>query len=237
MSLAVMVAVGHGEDAPPKAAPPAAGETQAGDAKSGEGAKPAAGEWRSLFDGKKLAPWVATEYGGEGEIAVKDGALRIEAGQPMSGITWKGGPLPKSNYELRLEGRKVEGSDFFLALTFPVKESHCSLVLGGWGGGVVGLSSINGFDASENETTLYENFKTGQWYKVRVRVTDAAVQAWLDDERIINVETEGNEFSLRLEVDQNRPLGMSSYMTVGEYRKIEVRELTAAERAAAAESN
>ena len=38
-------------------------------------------------------------------------------------------------------------------------------------GGVVGLSSIGGFDASENETTQFVEFKNGQWYKIRLRVT------------------------------------------------------------------
>jgi hypothetical protein len=32
-------------------------------------------------------------------------------------------------------------------------------------------------------------------------------------------------------VDQNRPLGMATYMTVGAYRGIEIRNLTAAEAA------
>lgn len=193
-------------------------------------------KWRSLFDGKSLEHWAATEFGGEGEVLVKEGQLVLEAGQPLTGVTWKGGELPKVGYELRLEARKLEGSDFFLALTFPVREQHCSLVLGGWGGGVVGLSSIDSFDASENETTQYANFTQNQWYKVRVRVTNHAVQAWLDDERIINVPTEGKRFSLRIEVDGNKPLGMSTFMTVGAYRQIEIRELTPAEAAAPADA-
>lgn len=185
-------------------------------------------EWRRLFDGQSLKNWEATDFGGQGDVSVKEGQIVVEAGQPLSGVTWKGGELPKSNYEIRLEAQKVEGGDFFLALTFPVKESSCSLVLGGWGGGVTGLSSINGFDASENETTSYNDFAKGQWYKVRVRVTDAAIEAWLDDERIINVELEGKRIGVRIEVDQNRPLGMATFQTVGAYKNIELRELPAA---------
>ena len=33
------------------------------------------------------------------------------------------------------------------------------LIVGGWGGTVVGLSSIDGMDASENETTITESLK------------------------------------------------------------------------------
>jgi hypothetical protein len=181
--------------------------------------------WRSLFDGKSLQNWAATDFGGQGAVLVENGMLILEPGQPLTGVTWKGGELPKVNYELRLEAQKIEGGDFFLALTFPYKDSFCSLVLGGWGGGVTGLSSINGFDASENETTDYHNFEPGRWYKVRVKTTDQAIECWLDDERIIHVETEGKRFSLRIEVDQNRPLGLATFLTKAAYRKIELREL------------
>ncbi len=64
---------------------------------------------------------------------------------------------------------------------FPVKKSHCSLVLGGWGGSLTGLSSLDGFDASENETTNVMDFKEGQWYKIRLRVTEKKIEAWIDD--------------------------------------------------------
>lgn len=182
-------------------------------------------QWRPLFDGKTLTNWQATDFGGQGAVLVEDGQIVLEPGQPLTGITWKGGELPKVNYELRLEARKIEGGDFFLALTFPVQDSFCSLVLGGWGGGVTGLSSINGFDASENETTDYHSFEAGRWYKVRVQVTDDQIECWLDDDRIINVETKDRRFSLRIEVDQNRPLGCCTFVTKAAYRKLEIRDL------------
>jgi hypothetical protein len=158
-------------------------------------------------------------------VLVEKGAIIIEPGQPLSGITWDGKALPKVNYEIRLEAQRVEGTDFFCALTFPVEEEHCSLVLGGWGGGVVGLSSIDGFDASENETTGYETFEDGKWYKVRVRVTGDRIQAWLDEERIANVETDGKRIGVRIEVDPSRPLGVSTFQTKGAVRKLEIRDL------------
>ena len=33
------------------------------------------------------------------------------------------------------------------------------LIVGGWGGGVVGMSSLNGKDAARNETTQYVSSK------------------------------------------------------------------------------
>lgn len=190
----------------------------------------AAEKWRPLFDGKTLENWKPTDFGGEGSVVVEEGAIVIEPGQPLSGITWTGKPLPKKDYEIRLEAQRVEGNDFFCALTFPVQDEHCSLVLGGWGGGVVGLSSIDGFDASENETTAYETFEEGKWYKVRVRVTGDRIQAWLNEERIANVETHGKRISVRIEVDPNRPLGVATFQTKGAVRNFEIRELSAEER-------
>ena len=51
------------------------------------------------------------------------------------------------DYEVTLEGKRVAGDDFFCTTTFPVGESFCSFVVGGWHGTVVGLSSIDGMDA------------------------------------------------------------------------------------------
>ena len=123
--------------------------------------------WKSLFDGKTLEGWKVTDFSGKGEVTVEDGAIRMDMGNPMSGITWTGEP-PQENYELAFEGMRVRESDFFCTTTFPVGKSPCSLVVGGWGGSVVGLSSIDGYDASENPTTKTINFEQNKWYRVRI---------------------------------------------------------------------
>jgi hypothetical protein len=107
----------------------------------------------ALFDGKTLRNWATTDFAGGTEATVDKAAIQIGSGAELSGITWTNGSLPKTDYEISLDAMKVQGSDFFCALTFPVRNSFCSLILGGWGGSVVGLSSIDGMDASENETT------------------------------------------------------------------------------------
>src|SRR6187397_1050193 len=95
-----------------------------------------------LFDGKSLDGWKITPFGGEGEVTVKDGAIVMEMGNDMTGITWTK-PFPKMDYEVSLEAMRVAGGDFFCGLTFPVNDKPCSLIIGGWGGGTVGLSSID----------------------------------------------------------------------------------------------
>ncbi|HXG47947.1 MAG TPA: family 16 glycoside hydrolase, partial [Methylomirabilota bacterium] len=133
------------------------------------------GEWTSLFDGRTLRGWVVSDYAGTGLVKVEDGALVLEQGV-MTGVTWTN-ELPRMNYEISLEAMRVQGSDFFCGLTFPVGEDPCSLIVGGWGGGVVGLSSLDGQDAANNDTTKYLSFETKRWYAIRVRVEPHRIQA------------------------------------------------------------
>lgn len=195
--------------------------------------KEAEGEarWRSLFDGKTLQNWKSTNFGGEGDVTVENGHIVMQQGSELSGITWTGGEIPKSNYEISLEAQRVDGGDFFCGLTVPVKDAPCSLIVGGWGGGVVGLSSLNGLDASENETTTYRAFKKGQWYKIRLRVSDSHMQAWIDDDRVVNVDIRDKKISIRPEVELSKPLGISSFSTVAALRNLRLRDLTEAEKA------
>jgi hypothetical protein len=181
--------------------------------------------WIPLFDGKSLKNWESTPFGGEAEVLAENGELTLKQGEPLTGITWKGPELPKVNYEITLEAQRVDGGDFFCALTVPVKETACSLVLGGWGGTVIGISSINGSDASENETTDYYSFKKGEWYKVRMRVTDTHIQAWLNDDQIANVDYTDKQIGVRIEVEISRPLGISSYRTEGKIRNFKMRRI------------
>jgi Domain of Unknown Function (DUF1080) len=194
-------------------------------------AKPKEPEWKSLFDGKELGKWKSTDFGGQGEVKVEKGELILEMGEPLTGVTWqKKDELPTDNFEITLEAMKLKGDDFFCGLTFPVRKSHCSLICGGWGGGVVGISSINNFDASENETTKYQEFKKDKWYKIRVRVADDKIQAWIDEDQLVDVELKDKKISTRFEVDVSQPLGISAYRTKAALRNIKIRKVEPEEK-------
>ena len=190
--------------------------------------------WKSLFDGKSLEGWKKTDFREGGEVRVDKAfrsegpAIVLDAGSRLSGFQYENGKdLPKTDYEITLEAMKTKGSDFFCGLTFPVGNSHATLVLGGWGGGVVGISSIDNSDASENTTTQYHNFMMDRWYKVRVRVTEKKIEAWLDEKQIIDQDITGKKVSLRPgDISMQVPLGISTYQTSAAYRAIKLRELS-----------
>ena len=190
----------------------------------------AKGEWQSLFDGKTLGHWKATDFGGQGESKVEDGNLLLTHGETLTGVTWQG-PLPaKMNYEIELDAQRVDGTDFFCGLTFPVNTDSASLILGGWGGGVCGISNIDDNDAARNDTTSVHEFKQGRWYHVRVRITPDHIEAWLDKEQIVDADVKGKKISVRAEVEASQPLGIATYQTTGAIKNIRLRKLDGGEK-------
>lgn len=205
--------------------------------------------WVSLTD-----HWVASEFGGEGDVTIKDGLIKMEYGDPLTGVHWTGPfveekktaevapkqpktpalsdqskPLPRDNYEVRWESRRDKGYDFMCAFTFPVADKHASLVMGGWGGGITGISSIDGNDASDNETTMFKAFENDQWYKARVRVETKQITVWIDGTLMFEQPREDHEFDIRFEMDPCTPLGIANFECDSSFRNIQIRPLDAKE--------
>lgn len=192
-----------------------------------------AAEWRPLFDGKTLAGWKPTAFAGAGDVEVTNGVIVLNQGI-MTGINWTNS-LPQGSYEVALEARRTIGSDFFCGLTFPVRDTFATLIVGGWGGGVVGLSSLDGEDAAHNETTSYHRFKLGEWHRVRLAVAPKRIQAWLDDESVVDVDITSRRVSLREgDIELSKPFGIASWSTTAELRNLQWRALPSAEAGAGA---
>ncbi|QDV19273.1 hypothetical protein Pan153_39380 [Gimesia panareensis] len=184
-------------------------------------------EWVSLFNGKNLDGWKVPEFGGEGEVHVKDGNLMLDMGVDLTGVTLTDlKKMPSNNYEVELEAMRVDGTDFFCGLTFPVKKDPCSFILGGWGGSLCGLSSIDGDDASQNSTTTFQTLKKQKWYKIRLQVTDHKIQVWLNGKQIVDQNLKDRKISIRHEVELSRPFGITSFATTAALKNIRVRKLT-----------
>ena len=192
--------------------------------------KPKEDGWKPLFNGKTLEGWKLSGFAGEGESAVEDGKIVIPMSDRLSGITYKG-DVPKADYEVELEARRVSGTDFFVGLTFPVADSHASLILGGWGGAVCGISSLDDEDANHNETRKIVRFKKEQWYKVRLRVEPKRIQAWIDDKPLIDVDIAGKKIGTRPEIDPSKPFGLSTFATTAEIKTIRLRSIPSTEKA------
>ena len=105
-------------------------------------------------------------------------------------------------------------------------------MVGGWGGWVVGLSSIDGADASENETNKSKEFKKDHWYKIRIRVIRSGSRPGSTSEKVVDLDTTDRSISIRLECRACRPFGVATYDTAGAVRDIRVRTLTEAEKKA-----
>ena len=192
-------------------------------------AAPEGGKWQSLFDGRSLGKWKvidALDFSRHGKVDVREGRLVLEAGKPGTGVRWTG-PFPRIDYEVTFEAMRVEGDDFFSGMTFPVGDSALTLVLGGWGGSVVGLSSIDGEPAVENETCSYVKFQQKRWYRVRLRVAGPRIEVWLDDEKLIDLATEDRKFTIYWEMEPALPFGVATWRTTGALRDIRVRPIPA----------
>jgi hypothetical protein len=193
---------------------------------------PAAMDTVVLFDGKSLADWEKVDIGGSGDVSLEDGEMIIAQGESVSGTVYKKAKdLPLQNYEISLETMRVEGADFFCGLTFPVGDlkTCLTLVLGGWGGAVTGISSIDGMDASENSTSSYQRFADNTWYKVRLQVTPKDIHVWIDGKEVVNVEIEGRKLGVRPgPIESYLPLSFTTYQTRAAIKNVKLTKLPAA---------
>lgn len=173
----------------------------------------------ALFDGVSLGSWQPVPFGGEGDVRVDDGRIVLERGNDLTAIVWRGA-LPPASYRLTLEAMRIDGTDFFCGLTFPVAGSHCTFVVGGWGGNLIGLSNLDGFDASENETATGRRLENGRWYRLGVDVWPGSLRATLDDEVMAFIDTTGRRIDVRAEMAPCRPLGIASFRTTAAVRAV-----------------
>jgi len=193
--------------------------------------------WRVLLDGTTLDGWIPAPFYRPGdivllsdppaadapELAPRGPAVFLGAGDDLTGIVYTN-PIPTMAYEIRLDAMRVSGGDFFCGLTFPVGANHCTLIVGGWGGMMVGLSSLDGMDASENESSSAMRFDYRRWYDIGVRVTAKRITATIDGVPVFSVAIEGRRIGMRPgEIENSKPFGISSYRTDAAIRNVRIR--------------
>ena len=182
-----------------------------------------------LFNGKDLTGWKVAPFRDGGAVSVvSNGIVECGVGIPLSGIAYTNTP-PIMNYELSLEALRAEGSDFFVALTIPIVTNFCTVVIGGWGGSLCGISSVDYADASENQWAEGVRFENNRWYTLRVRVTPGVLQVFLDkDLYTARVEFESSSrFSLRSgDIDKTKPLGLATFRSRALWRNFTLTPIT-----------
>lgn len=180
---------------------------------------------RRAEDVPKENPWTLMKGNWEGISGGEvDGGepLRIGWGESLTTVKWQGA-VPKPPFELELEAKRVDGTDFFCAVTFPVRDGSESVtfIVGGWGGALVGISSIDDKDASENDTKSHHNFETDVWYRIRLVSAGDKISAWIDGEQVVDVDTTGKKLSLREGgISECAPFGLATWQTTGLVRNV-----------------
>lgn len=166
----------------------------------------------------------ASPFDRHGPTEVRPGHLAMASGQPATGLGYRG-PVPRIDYRVEIEARRTEGSDFFCGLAFPILDQYASLIIGGWGGGVTGISNIDDMAAVENETTGYTPFENNRWYNIELRVTRLHLSASIDGAQIVSVDVPDRRFSVWVEQEPLLPLGVSTWYSAGEVRKMQLEEI------------
>ena len=179
----------------------------------------------NLLQKESLNGWKPTDFHQQGKCSVNSGVLRLERGKPMTGVTCSLANLPTSKYELSYEARRLAGDDFFAAATFPVNDSFLTFVNGGWSGNITGLSSIDGSDASENETGRLVKFENGIWYSFKIRVESEKLICHVNSEKVVDFDSTGRSLKTRVESRPSQPLGFACYESIGEIRNIQIRRI------------
>lgn len=165
-------------------------------------------------------------FDGHGKVNVSEGVLSLAAGASGTGVV-ADFEIPKIDYELSFEARRTQGEDFFCGLTFPFHDQQATLILGGWGGSALGISNVNNFSAIENSTSRTLAFENGRWYDVRFQVTETSIRLWIDQKLQFDLDPEEKKFTLWWEQKPMAPLGLASWKSSAEIRRLRLKAVAA----------
>lgn len=193
----------------------------------------------AVFNGKNLDGLTVLNesyFEDHGPVRVDQGQLILGSGTPGTGIRIdpkRQEQVPKIDYEILITARRVEGRDFFCGLTFPINKSYCTLILGGWGGGAIGLSNVDSMSAIENETSEFYEFENGKWYDIHLTVTAKKIRATLKETEaeegkaqvLFEIDTPDHKYDIWWEQQPARPLGLTTWNTTAAIRRFELRKI------------
>ena len=192
-----------------------------------EGKLPAEqGGWVPLFDGAALGGWKVVEQmatGKGGTAQVENGSLLLEPANAGTAVAWTR-EFPKEGYELAVEVKRLAGENDFCNIVFPVGSEHCVLLIGGGGErGVVGLDTVDGqrYDASGTRKSFA--FESRLWYRVRLRVTKSRIEAWIDNEKLVDLARAEHRFAVSVWWQALHSLALGTWQSRVAIRSIKTR--------------
>ena len=110
----------------------------------------------------------------------ENGSLVLEMGAELSGVRRRERPTcPRLITRSLFKPNVRWGAISFVGSLF-LSRIACHLDSRWLGGSLIGISSLDDFDASENETGDAYVFEDKKWYDVRLRVTEEKLQVgWM----------------------------------------------------------
>ncbi len=196
-------------------------------------AEDALAQWLELFDGKALRDWTPVKHfpfqdarrdGDGGAVRAEKGQITLAPGGPITGIVWPK-RFPDINYEVSVEAMRLTGTSAFCIIVFPVGEPRCALWVGAGKPSIVGVDLVNGENCRKNSTGYFRDFELQKWYRVRLRVTQDRIEAWVDDDKLVDLATRGATLSLPSYFGPLAPFGIGCYETTAALRNIRWRRV------------
>jgi hypothetical protein len=185
--------------------------------------------WRDLLTDEYRDRWqIVTDFGeGDegGRGAIKDGKAVLEVKRGRIGISWSGS-FPTDDYEVVFEAAQFAGSRFG-SVVFPVGETHGVWVMGS--GTTMGVGVLDGksYNHKQNPTARPMRYERGRWYKFRLRVTSDRVEAWRDDEQVVDLAGASRRLTPDKRGTTLKPFGFNTLDCTLGIRNLRVRRLVA----------
>jgi len=185
------------------------------------------GRWQKLFDRKSLGDWEVAA-GSQGRVRVEKGCLVLHrARRRTTQVIWTG-EFPKMDYEVAIEAARGGGNNDICRMTFPMGDRHSIL---GVHVRAVALLNVAGRHVYENPTRRPMNFPVARWFRLRLRVTQAGVKAWIEGREVISQPSAGYAYAR----PGYQPLSLATWDTMGVFRSILMRRLAPKPEGAAEE--
>ena len=187
--------------------------------------------WESLFDGRTLEGWKPVEEFRVGGKPQRGGKVHVQSGQIILEYTGLHTAIalahefPSDEYELAVDAMRVAGESDFCTIILPVGAQDCCLTIGGWVNTVVGIGFVDGLPAVGNETGRRIGFENGQWYRVRVRVTQPRIEAWVGGEKLIDLPRAGRRIAVWRDRQPCDPVQIFAHRSRAALRNIRLRRL------------